>query len=85
MTVTKLADLTLDELRAIIQQEIRQSSTIQEGYARLLARRHSGRTYQEIMASVERNRAPEVAGAPSVVELLRADRDSQCVGPHTRC
>lgn len=72
---TTIADLTLDELRAIIQQEIRQRSAFQAQYGHLLAHRHSGRTYEEVMASVERNRIPHVPGAPSVVEMLREDRD----------
>ena len=67
----RVADMTLEELRALIAEEVRHHMRI-----RVYPRPHSDRTPQEVLESMERNMWTPPPDAPSVVEMIREDRGS---------
>jgi hypothetical protein len=78
--MTTIGNMTLDELKKVI------NGTIDERLKRLLGKfeleeftmfdePEDKRTWDEVRASVKRNRWTPPTGTPSVVELLREDRD----------
>ena len=70
MAVQRVGDMTLDELKAIIEQ------TVAERLGRVKAwpKAPASRDLQEIFNSVDRNRWTPPPGAKSTLELLREDR-----------
>ncbi len=68
MTTQRIGELTFEELRLLIAQEVREQ-------LRVWPRPYDPRTPQEILESLERNMWTPPPGAPSVVEMLREDRD----------
>jgi hypothetical protein len=68
MTVQRVADMTVEELKALIAQEI-------ERRLRVWPHPYDPRTPQEILKSIQRNRWTPPAGTPSALEMLREDRE----------
>ena len=65
----RVADMTLEELRALIADEVRAHMNIR------VYRPERKRAPQEVLESIRRNRWTPPPGAPSVVEMIREDRD----------
>lgn len=79
---SRVGDMTLEELRtvveAIVVDKMEKFTLIREGLAnvrRLPGDQPDNRTYEEVLASIERNRWTPPPGAKSSLELLREDRD----------
>ncbi len=68
MSTQQVSNLTIDELRAIIQHEIDQRLAA-------LAPRPDPRTPRQILDSIKRLRWTPPPGSPSTLELLREGRD----------
>lgn len=68
MATERVADMTLDELREWVNQQV--DLRLQQ-----LAKSKDGRTVQEINESIRRHRLHPPPGAPSNLELIREDRD----------
>jgi hypothetical protein len=68
MAAERVGDMTVQELRQMIRQEVDQ---------RLLEipKRKDPRSVKEINESIRRNRRTPRPGTPSTLELLREDRD----------
>ncbi len=66
----RVADMTLEELRALIADEVRARMNI------CVYRPERKRTPQEVLESIERNMWTLPPGAPSVVEMIREDREA---------
>jgi hypothetical protein len=68
MTSERVADLTIQELKDVIRQEIDK---------RLAAgpRRHDPRSVREVLDSIKKHRWTPPPGSPSTLELLREDRE----------
>jgi hypothetical protein len=71
-----VAEFSLHDLEALIEQMIERRLQADRRYARLLQRTSDTRPVQAVMESVERHRWTPPSGTPSVVEMLREDRDS---------
>jgi hypothetical protein len=65
MAVERVTDMTIDELKALIDQRIHQVLKPQDA-----------RSVQEILESIDRNMWTPPPGAKSSLELLREDRDA---------
>ena len=65
MAVEQVADMTLDELKALIDERIQQIFKPKES-----------RSVEQILDSIDRNMWTPPPGAKSSLELLREDRDS---------
>jgi hypothetical protein len=65
MAVQRIVDMTLDDLKALIDQRIHEVFKPQDN-----------RTVEEILESIDRNMWTPPPGAKSSLELLREDRDS---------
>jgi hypothetical protein len=65
MAVDRVADMTVDELKALIDQRILVALKPQDR-----------RSVREILESIDRNMWTPPPGAKSSLELLREDRDS---------
>ena len=65
MAIQHVSDMTLDELKALIDQRIYE-----------VFKPQSTRTVQEILESIDRNMWTPPPGAKSTLELLREDRDA---------
>lgn len=68
MEQERIANMTLDELKALIASEV--DRQIQE-----ILKPTDGRSVEEILDSIDRNRWTPPPGTPSTLELLREDRD----------
>lgn len=68
MASQHVADMTLDELKAWVDQQIERR--LQQGYKPV-----SRRSVAEINASIRRNRWTPPPGTPSTLDMLREDRD----------
>jgi len=68
MVAQRVADMTLDELKALIAREIEQRMV-------MWPRPYDPRTPQEILDSIDRNMWTPPPGSPSTLEMLREDRD----------
>ncbi len=71
MTPQRVADMTLEELKATIAQVV--DERMRQGVKS--ERPKKKRSLQEIMDSIDRNMWTPPPGAPSTLELLREDRD----------
>jgi hypothetical protein len=71
MTAERVGDMTVQELRQLIRQEVDQHLGIRE----LLERPKDTRSVQEILESIDRHRWTPPPGSKSTGELLREDRD----------
>ncbi len=71
MTTQRVADLTMDELRMMIAQIVKE-----ETRHRLISQHPiNPQRVREILDRMDRIRWTPPPGAPSVVEMLREDRD----------
>jgi hypothetical protein len=75
MASDRIGDMTMDELKAVIQQEIYVRHLEDERIKRLLTPPKDNRSVKEILESIDRHRFTPPAGSPSTLELLREDRD----------
>ena len=66
MAVDRVADMTVDELKALIDQRIREALKPQQ----------DTRSVTEILESIDRHMWTPPPGAKSSLELLREDRDA---------
>lgn len=71
MADKQVADLTLEELKGLIAQVVDQRLQ----YELQPQPSSTKRSLQEIMDSVDSHRWTPPAGSPSVVEMIREDRD----------
>ncbi len=69
MATQRVADLTIEELRTLIDQIV--VHRLQTG----IRQKRDPRSAQEVAESIERNRWVPPPGAKSTLELLREDRD----------
>ncbi len=74
MPTQKVAEMTVEELKALIAQEVEQRLQLRHG-VRLWPRPYDPRTPEEVLESLERNMWTPPPGSPSAVEMLREDRD----------
>jgi hypothetical protein len=65
MAVERISDMTLDELKRLIDNRIQQT-----------LKPHDDRSVEEILESIDRNMWTPPPGAKSSLELLREDRDA---------
>jgi hypothetical protein len=65
MAVERIGDITLDELKRLIDNRIQQT-----------LKPHDDRSVEEILESIDRNMWTPPPGAKSSLELLREDRDA---------
>jgi ParB-like chromosome segregation protein Spo0J len=78
---TTVADLTFEELKAIVEEIVEEKLVnLRRVEDNPFIRRLHGftkdtRTYEEILASIERNRWTPPPGTPSSLEMIREDRD----------
>ena len=68
MSTQRVADMTLDELKAFIEEIVDQRLT-------RTAKSESNRSAEEIHESIRRHRWAPPPGSPSNLDLLRGDRD----------
>ena len=68
MAAQRVADMTVEELKALIAQEI-------ERRLSAWSRPYNPRTPQEILKSIQSNRWTPPPGTPSALEMLREDRE----------
>ncbi len=68
MTVKGISDMTRDELQALIERTVDQRM-------QMWLKPADTRSVKEIVESTKHLRKPPRPGTPSVVELLREDRD----------
>jgi hypothetical protein len=75
--VDKLADLTLDEFKKLVEETVDQRLAERLGTFEIPDELDADyqRSWDEIRASVERHRVTLPPGAKSSLELLREDRD----------
>lgn len=71
MAAERVGDMTVQQLKQLIAEEIDQRLRIHE----LLRRPKDTRSVQEILESIDRHRWTPPPGAKSTLELLREDRD----------
>ncbi len=71
MAAERIGDMTVQELKGLIRQEIDERLRIHE----LLERPRDTRSVQEILESIDRHRWTPPPGSKSTGELLREDRD----------
>jgi hypothetical protein len=64
----RIGDMTLEELKALIESTVDQR-------IRKIRKPQSSRSIDEINASIREHRWTPPPGSPSVLELLREDRD----------
>lgn len=69
MSVKRIADLTVEEFKALIVQ------TLDERLGQQAKEPVKKRSLQEIFESIDRNMWTPPAGAKSTLEMLREDRD----------
>jgi hypothetical protein len=69
MAAARIADMTLDELQAMIDRTVERR--LQE-----ILKPVDTRSVREILDSIDRHRWTPPPGTPSTLELLREDRDS---------
>lgn len=69
MAVERIADMSRDELEALIEQAVRRQ-------IQTIFKPRDSRTMKEINESIRRNRWAPPLGSPSTLELLREDRDA---------
>ena len=65
MALDRVTDMTVDELKALIDQRIQEA-----------LKPRDTRSVQEILESIDRNMWTPPPGAKSTLELLREDRDA---------
>ncbi|MCB9453295.1 MAG: hypothetical protein H6672_17835 [Anaerolineaceae bacterium] len=65
MAVKRVADMTLDELNALIDERLRQ-----------ILKPQDNRSIEEVLDSIDRNMWTPPPGTKSSLELLREDRDA---------
>jgi len=70
MSSPKVADMTVADLKALIRQVVREELQGEQSPPAIDVDK-----LREVMASIDRHRWTPPPGAPSVVELLREDRD----------
>jgi hypothetical protein len=75
MASERIGDMTMAELVAMIQREVRARQLEDERIKRLLTIPKDPRTVKEILASIEEHMWTPPPGSPSTLELLREDRD----------
>lgn len=68
MATERIGDMTLDELKSLIEQTVDQR-------IRKIRKPQSERSVDEINATIRQHRWTPPPGTPSVLELLREDRD----------
>lgn len=68
MAAERVADMTVDELKALITEVV--DRRLQE-----ILKPRDTRSVEEILASIDRHRYTPPPGTPSTLELLREDRD----------
>ncbi|MFB2920132.1 MULTISPECIES: hypothetical protein [Aerosakkonema] len=72
MTPQRVADMTIEELKTLISQVVEEKI----GYSQRPQSPKDTRSVQQVLAAMDRIRWTPPAGAPSVVEMIREDRDS---------
>ncbi|HEY9849669.1 MAG TPA: hypothetical protein V6D28_09445 [Leptolyngbyaceae cyanobacterium] len=72
MTPERVADMTMEELKTLISQVVAEKMVD----AQLPQSPKDTRSVQEVLAAMDRIRWTPPAGSPSVVEMIREDRDS---------
>ncbi len=65
MAIKRVADMTLDELNALIDERLRQ-----------ILKPQDNRSIEEVLDSIDRNMWTPPPGTKSSLELLREDRDA---------
>jgi hypothetical protein len=75
MAVERVADMTLDELKALIDERIQQTFKPKEVTS------SESRSVEEILDAIDRNMWTPSLGAKSSLELPREDRDSCVTSP----
>ena len=69
MSAERVGDMTHDELKVLIKQEIDQ-------HLQKVLKPKDARTVQEILDSLDQHMWTPPPGSPSTLELLREDRDA---------
>jgi len=75
MASERIGDMTMDELVAVIEQQIYARHLEDERIKRLLTPSKDNRSVKEILENIDRHRFTPPVGSPSTLELLREDRD----------
>jgi hypothetical protein len=76
MANDRIGDMTLDELKSVIQQEINHRLRyIDRTRLNEFAPKQDSRTVDDINESIKRRRHKPASGTPSTLELLREDRN----------
>ena len=75
MASERVGDMTMDELKAVIQREVIARDLENDRIKRSNTQRTDNRSVKEILESIERHRITPPPGSPSTLELLREDRD----------
>lgn len=68
MATERVGDMTLEELKAVIRETVREET---RGFRKLGGRR----SVREVLDSIDRHRWTPPPGSKSSLELLREDRD----------
>jgi len=68
-----VAEMTLEELKGLIQQVVNEA--LQKNRSESNNQANDKQSIEEILQAIEAHRWTPPPGAPSAVELLRADRD----------
>jgi len=71
MAAERVGDMTVNELKQMIAQEVDHRLRVHE----LLERPKDPRSVQEILESIDRHMWTPPPGTPSTLEMLREDRD----------
>lgn len=69
MSAERVGDMTLDELKVLIKQEVDQ-------HLQRVSKPKDPRTVQEILDSIDQHMWTPPPGTPSTLDLLREDRDA---------
>ncbi len=72
MTAGRIGDMTHSELRAFVEAIVEERT---QGEPRRCYKQRSRRPIEEVLASIRRNVVTPKPGTPSIVEMLREDRD----------
>lgn len=79
-TTTRIADLTIAELEAVIERVVsrvlEQQHTVHPRWLNENAPAEDTRTLDQVLEDIERHRWTPPPGSPSTLEMIREDRDS---------
>lgn len=67
MATERVGDMTRDELRAFIRETVQPKDRVRQLGGK--------RSVEEVLASIDKHRWTPPPGSPSVVEMIREDRD----------